>query len=91
MEDINAEFWTQRIVSYAQPIKDKDKSMQTTNCVGFIDGPVLEIERPRGDPIMEEGFCNGRKQKNGFKYQEITSPFGLLMHLCGPMEARSHE
>lgn len=89
LEDMNGAFWKERFFRYAQSIKDK--SMAISNCVGFIDGTVIGIARPSGDQIMQRVCYNGHKRKHGLKYQAVTSPCGLAMHLCGPMEGRRHD
>ncbi|KAF0698103.1 hypothetical protein As57867_003465, partial [Aphanomyces stellatus] len=51
-------------------------------CIGFIDGTVREICRP-GKKIQKAAY-NGHKRKHAVKYQAVSMPDGLIVHLYGP-------
>ena len=73
---------------YADAIKEKCRALP--NCVGFIDGTVIAIARPRGYDVQNVAY-NGHKRKHALKYQAVTAPHGLLLHAAGPMEGRRHD
>lgn len=58
-------------------------------CVGFIDGTNIFIARPRG--LQQRATFSGHKRRNGLKFQAISAPDGLILHIYGPMEARRHD
>jgi len=58
-------------------------------CVfGFIDGTVRRICRPSAH---QKNWYSGHKRYHGLKYQAITTPDGIIVHLYGPIEARRHD
>jgi hypothetical protein len=61
----------------------------TQHCVGFIDGTLIEIARPAG--LMKRATHSGHKRRNGLKWQCITAPDGLFLHVFGPFEGRRHD
>ena len=82
-EDISELFIAQRAELYAERIHEKGKALP--NCVGFIDGTVLEIARPSGSLAQRVAY-NGHKRKHAIKYQAVNTPDGLIQHLYGPLE-----
>jgi hypothetical protein len=56
--------------------------------VGFIDGTAIEIARPSG--AQQRASYSGHKRKNCPKFQAISAPDSLVLHLFGPMEGRRH-
>ena len=40
---------------------------------------------------MQRVAYNGHKRKHAMKFQGVTSPCGLALHLSGPLEGRRHE
>lgn len=58
------------------------------NCWGFIDGTV----RPNCRPSQNQRLLfNGHKRVHCLKFQGLTSPDGLLVHLSGPYEGKRHD
>eukprot|EP00171_Calliarthron_tuberculosum_P001768 IDg1768t1 len=66
------------------------KSGALTNCIGFIDGTVIGISRP-GDSGMQTVAYNGHKRKHALKFQAISTPDGMFLHMYGPLEGRKHD
>ena len=64
--------------------------MALPNCVGFIDGTVIGIARPKGQRRRRVVY-NGHKRKHALKYQAVNTPDGLMLHAAGPMEGRRHD
>lgn len=60
------------------------------NCVGYIDGTVIEIARPSGDGLQNVVY-NGHKRKHALKFQAITLADGMFYHVYGPVEGRRHD
>jgi hypothetical protein len=57
------------------------------NCVGFIDGTVRPICRPKYE---QERVYNGHKRRHAMKYQGIFLGNGIML-LYGPWERRRHD
>ncbi|ETW01633.1 hypothetical protein H310_06264 [Aphanomyces invadans] len=60
-----------------------------TTCIGFIDGTVRGICRP-GKKVQKSVY-NGHKRKHALKYQAVTSPDGIIVHLHGPEPGSRHD
>jgi hypothetical protein len=60
----------------------------TTLTFGFIDGTVRSICRPSS---FQQQCYNGHKRVHALKYQSITTPDGIIVHLFGPIEGRRHD
>lgn len=58
------------------------------NCIGFIDGTVRAVARPSRHQRM---VYNGHKRKHAVKFQAVTTPDGLIVHLHGPHEGKVHD
>lgn len=43
-----------------------------------------------GTGIHQRLFYNGHKRAHALKYQSVTTPDGLILHLHGPVEGRPH-
>ena len=55
---------------------------------GFIDGTARPIARPtRG----QRRWYSGHKRRHMPKFQAIVVPYGLIVHLYGPMEGQRHD
>jgi hypothetical protein len=54
-------------------------------CVGFLDGSLAQIAKPRGP---SQRAYSGHKKFNGLKYQAITGPDGIIVNLFGLWEGR---
>jgi DDE superfamily endonuclease len=57
--------------------------------VSFIDGTGIEIERPRG--TSQRATYSVHKRHNCLKFQAISAPDGLVLHIFGPVEGRWHD
>ena len=58
------------------------------NCWGFIDGTGRPIARhTRGQRI----WYSGHKRMHMQKFQGVTTPFGIVVHLFGPVEGSRHD
>lgn len=55
------------------------------NCLGFIDGTIRPISRPREHQRL---VYNGHKQVRSLKFQSLVIPNGLIANLFGPVEGR---
>jgi hypothetical protein len=66
-----------------------EKGAMLPNVVGFIDGTAIEITRPRG--LGQRATYSGHKRRNCLKFQAISAPDGLILHLFGPVEGRRHD
>lgn len=85
---INQEFMIEKAPIYAQSVYEKCQAL--TNCVGFIDGTVIGISRPKGNAMQKVAY-NGHKRKHALKFQAVNTPDGLIMHVYGPIEGRRHD
>lgn len=57
--------------------------------MGFIDGTNINIERPTG--VAQRATYSGHKRKNCIKFQAISLPDSIIMHMYGPAEGRRHD
>lgn len=78
-----------RSQAYASAVFEKSGCMD--NCVAFIDGTVIGISRPGGGEIHQRVVYNGHKRKHALKFQAVTTPDGLCIHLHGPEVGRRHD
>jgi len=46
LQQLDADFVANKASIYANAVKEKCKDL--TNCIGFIDGTVIKIARPKG-------------------------------------------
>lgn len=58
------------------------------NCVTFLDCTICKTCRP---VIGQESIFSGYKRYHALKYQALTIPNGLIVHLCGPFEGRHND
>lgn len=58
------------------------------NCVAFIDGTVRAVARPSRH---QRQVYNGHKRKHSIKYQALSTPDGIIVHLHGPHEGKTHD
>jgi hypothetical protein len=59
-----------------------------SNCFGFVDGTV----RPMCKPGVLQGPCyTGKDRVHALKYQAVTTPDGMFLHLCGPWPGSRHD
>jgi hypothetical protein len=76
-----------RARDYAKAVFDKGSPLDSI--VGFIDGTAIEIARPSG--ARQRATYSGHKRRNCLKFQAVSAPDGLILHLFGPMEGRRHD
>ena len=81
-------FMGTRLAGYANAINRISNTLP--NCVGFIDGTVIGIARPKGN-LAQWVVYNGHKRKHALKYQAVNTPDGMIVHLHGPIEGRRHD
>ena len=67
-----------------------EKSHALDNCVGFLDGTVIGIARPKGYEMQRVAY-KGHKRKHALKFQAFNSPDGLVLHVYSPIEGRRHD
>ena len=84
MDYVCASFWSERYAGYANAIYSKSHALD--NVVAFIEGINLKIARPSGDQILQRVAYKGHKRSHAIKFQALTTPCGLCMHLAGSME-----
>ena len=79
--------WSRQHYSdYARAIHDKGSPLR--HVVGFLDGTVRPICRPR---TGQQEVYNGHKRIHAVKYQALTVPCGLIGHLYGPVPGIRHD
>lgn len=71
-------------------MKVKDKVSALDNCVGIIDGTVIEIARP-DDVELQRMVYNGEKRKNALTFQVVNTADGMFYHVYGSVEGRWHD
>jgi DDE superfamily endonuclease len=76
-----------RARDYAKAVFDKGSPLDSV--VGFIDGTAIEIARPGG--ARQRATYIGHKRRNCLKFQAVSAPGGLILHLFGTMEGRGHD
>jgi len=77
-----------RATKYESCVYGKMKAL--TNCIGFIDGTVIKIARPKGN--RRQRVCyNGHERSHALKFQAVTTPDGLFVHSAGPIEGQRHD
>ncbi|XP_063912768.1 uncharacterized protein LOC135129532 [Zophobas morio] len=65
-----------------------EKGAPLTNCIGFIDGTARSTCRPTR---MQKELYSGHKRVHCLKFQAITLPNGLILHLSQPYPGRRHD
>lgn len=60
------------------------------NCIGFLDGTVLDIARPNSN-AEENVASNGHKRKQALKYQTLSASDGLILHTHGALVESRHD
>lgn len=88
-DDIPQPFIEDRCSVYASAVHRKLHALG--NCMSFIDGTAIGIDRPEGDQLLQRVAYNSHKRKHAIKFRDITSPCGLVLHLAGPIERRRHD
>ena len=75
----------QRLEEDAQAVHAKGP---LSNVWGFIDGTAQPIARPKRSQRL---WYSGHKRQHVQKFQGVTTPFGILVHLFGPVEGSRHD
>ena len=55
---------------------------------GFIDGTARQIRRPKRGQRL---WYSGHKRQHVQKFQAVMTPFGIMVHLYGPVEGQRHD
>jgi hypothetical protein len=66
--------------TYATAIHNKGAALD--NCIGFVDGTVRPICRPKKNQRI---VYNGHKRVHALKFQSMVIPNGLIANLYGPI------
>lgn len=74
------------LMRFADAVHAKGGALR--HCMGFIDGTVRGIARPSRN---QRHVFNGHKRKHALKYQSVTTPDGVIVHLNGPHEGKVHD
>ena len=82
-------FWAPRFEECGEAVEKKSNAFE--NVVAFIDGTNLAVSRPSGENIDQRVLYNGHKRKHCIKFQALTTPCGMAMHVAGPIEGRRHD
>lgn len=61
------------------------------NVVEFMFSTVIEISRSKGWDSNQKAVYNGHKCKHALKFQAITTPDGLCVHMNEPEVGRRHD
>ena len=64
------------------------KGAPLRNCIGFIDGTARAICRPSK---FQKEVYSGHKRIHCLKFQSITVPNGIILHLSPPYSGRRHD
>jgi len=87
LRDFRADFLSQRASRYANAVLQAGAPLD--KCVGFIDGTNIYIAKPRG--LAHRATYSGHKRRNCLKFQALSLPDGLILHMFGPVEGRRHD
>ena len=68
------------------------KAAPLLNCVGFVDGTILRISRPKiNQNIVYNSYRGGYKRAHGIKFQNLALPNRLIGNLSGPYVGKRHD
>lgn len=87
--DLPPVFFESRSERYSQHVYAK--CMALDNAPGFIDGKDLSIAWSTEEDSNQITVYSGFKRKHALKFQDITTPYGLLAHMYGPEVGRHHD
>ena len=73
-------FHPENLQAYANAIHFKEAALNY--CIGFADGTVWPISRPRK---LQRSVYNGHKRIHTLKFQSVVLPNGTIGHLYGPV------
>jgi DDE superfamily endonuclease len=65
------------------------KGSPLPHVIDFIDNSAVEIARPRG--VHQRATYSGHKWRNCIKFQAVSAPTILILHIFGPVEGRRHD
>jgi AraC-like DNA-binding protein len=75
-----------KLKEYADAISNKGSPLK--RCVGFVDGTVRQICRPKKH---QKEVYNGHRRVHYIKFQSVMAPDGVIIHLAGPFEGIRHD
>ncbi|GJJ68191.1 nuclease HARBI1 [Entomortierella parvispora] len=75
-----------KLEQFAAVIREAGSPLQ--DVVGFIDGTVRPIARPMENQRQE---YNGHHRVHAMKFQAVTTPDGIVVHLSGPYHGKQHD
>jgi nuclease HARBI1 len=75
-----------KLKEFASKIRRKGSPLQ--KCFGFIDGTVRAVCRPG---LYQRSIYNGHKRVHSIKFQSVSTPDGIIIHLSGPWSGRRHD
>jgi len=81
------EFMAERAAVSADAVRRRGARLQT--CVSFIDGISIHVARPGGG--LQRACYSGHKRRYVRKFQSVTTPDGLFLHMYNPHEGRRHD
>jgi len=90
INDINR--WSRHMPAFRETLKRNGCPFDT--CIGFIDGTLVAMNRPRGgySPVTMDGIqrsvYSGHKKRHGLKYQCVILPNGIIGDFYGPVLGR---
>ncbi|OWA51278.1 hypothetical protein BV898_15770 [Hypsibius exemplaris] len=89
-DDLQQPFLTrQRMYLYAAAIANETGRLSHgMKIFAFIDGTFKQTCRPKRNQRI---VYSGKESCHGLKYQAITAPDGLILHLAGPFEGARHD
>lgn len=61
------------------------------SCVGYIDCTKQKVSRPGGHNKNQRALYTGHKRTWCLKWQTVSTPDGLIIHLWGPDDGRRHD
>lgn len=85
---MNAIFLQRNRRKYASYVERKTSALDYW--IGFIDGTVILIAHT-DDFSTQKVAYNGHKRKYALKFQAVTDPDVLVLHVAGPIERRKHD
>lgn len=78
----------QVLEEFTVAIHHKGGENSLDNCWAFLDGTHVRVCRPGVD---QEELYSGQKKCHTIKFQAVTSPNGIIVHLGGPFSGRRHD
>ena len=87
--------WSDFAATWADAVYEKS-DRRVPNIIGFIDGTCRKICRPSNGPDdvgvdVQRQFYSGHHRVHCLKFQTVTAPCGLIIHLFGPINGRRHD